>query len=113
MTLTLTFDPQDSTELARRINFWVLDDAGFKNYQAGESASNVAVAAGSREEANTRSANFTASGFGPYTVLVYNNSRVPATYSLLADGGVLIDDANQTTTARQAAGTTVTVPARR
>jgi hypothetical protein len=31
-----------------------------------------------------------------YTVLVYNNSKLPATYTLDVKGGVLIDDAGQT-----------------
>ena len=81
MTLRLTFDPRDNQELARRLSFWVLDDQGFKRYQAGENAGDVAVAAGNRVSApgeeNVRSASFTSSGFGPYTVIVYNNSPRP------------------------------------
>jgi uncharacterized surface protein with fasciclin (FAS1) repeats len=111
ITLVMTYDPQDSTELARRINFWVLDDAGFKRFQAGDSASTVALAAGSKffldpDTSNRRSATFNATGFGPYTVIVQNNSRVPATYELTATGGVLLDDSAQTITAQQAGGVT-------
>lgn len=110
ITLVLTYDPQDSTELARRINFWVLDSAGFVRYQDGESASDVAIAAGTKsfldpDTSNKREASFKATGFGPYTVIVQNNSRVPATYELTATGGVLIDDSAQTLTAQQAGGT--------
>lgn len=101
--LLLTFDPQDSSELARRMNFWVLDENAWNRYQdASENVvlSNIATAAGSSHpqlQGNQRSASFTSSGFGPYTVIVYNNSRVPATYSLRVDGGILVDDDNQTT----------------
>jgi len=109
VTLVMTYDPQDNTELARRINFWVLDEAGFKRFQAGDSASTVALAAGSKffldpDTSNKRSASFKSTGFGPYTVIVQNNSRVPATYELTATGGLLIDDSAQTITAQQAGG---------
>ena len=115
ITLRLTFDPRDNQELARRLSFWVLDDQGFKRYQAGENAGDVAVAAGNRVSApgeeNVRSASFTSSGFGPYTVIVYNNSRVPATYELGVTGGLLVDDSLQTITAQEATTGTVTVAA--
>ncbi len=107
ITLVLAFDPQDSTELARRMNFWVLDQNGFNRFLSPSEdiiLSNIATAAGSSHPdlaANERSANFTASGFGPYTVIVYNNSTVPATYSLKVTGGILIDDSGQTITAMQ------------
>jgi uncharacterized surface protein with fasciclin (FAS1) repeats len=109
VTLVMTYDPQDNTELARRINFWVLDQSGFQRYQSGESASTVALAAGSKffldpDTSNRRSATFNATGFGPYTVIVQNNSRVPATYQLTATGGILIDDSAQTITAQQGGG---------
>jgi uncharacterized surface protein with fasciclin (FAS1) repeats len=113
ISLVLTYDPQDSTELSRRINFWVLDSAGFQRYQDGDSASAVAIAAGSRsfadpESSNRRVAAFNATGFGPYTVIVQNNSRVPATYQLTVTGGELIDDSAQTLTAQQAGGVAAT-----
>ena len=115
ITLRLTFDPRDNQELARRLGFWVLDDQGFRRYQAGENAGDVAVAAGNRVstpgEDNVRSASFNASGLGSYTVIVYNNSRVPATYSLSATGGTLVDDAQQTITAQQNVTGTVTTTA--
>jgi uncharacterized surface protein with fasciclin (FAS1) repeats/nucleoid-associated protein YgaU len=109
--LTLTFDPQDSSELARRLGFWVLTQDGLKRYIEGESPIDLAVAAGTRDSVtggavNVRSAAFTASGTEPYTVIVYNNSNIPATYSLVATGGMLVDDSGQTTTAQQAAPVT-------
>jgi len=108
VTLTLSYDPQDSTELARRLNFWVLDPDGFKRYTDATTnvvLSEIAIAAGSGApglQANQRQAKFTASGFGPYTVIVYNNSTVPATYQLVAQGATLTDDSQQSTTAQQA-----------
>lgn len=116
ITLRLTFDPRDNQELARRLGFWVLDDQGFRRYQAGQNAGDVAVAAGNRVstpgEDNVRSASFNASGFGVYTVIVYNNSRVPATYELSVTGGTLLDDSQQTITAQEmVTGTTTTTTA--
>ena len=40
-------------------------------------------------------ANFTASGHGNYTVIVYNNSGIPAEYLLTVEGGVLKDEIQQ------------------
>lgn len=118
IVLTLSFDPQDNSELARRLNFWVLDDAGFTRFtDAGSNVvlSQIAIAAGSSEPdlaPNQRQARFTASGFGPYTVVVYNNSSVPGSYTLRVDGGILVDDSNQTLTARTTTtGTTTTAGA--
>ena len=101
ITLTFAFDPQDSSELARRTNFWVLTEDDFRRYadaSVNVILSEVAIAAGSQApdlQPNQRQAKFTASGFGPYVVIVYNNANVPATYSLKVDGGILIDDSGQ------------------
>jgi uncharacterized surface protein with fasciclin (FAS1) repeats len=115
IVLTLSFDPQDSTELARRLNFWVLDQSGFRLYQdpnTNSILSQLAIAAGSSQaglQANQRRATFNAAGFGPYTVIVYNNSTVPGSYNLVVSGGILIDDAGQTLTAQRGVTTTVGV----
>ncbi|MGL4650622.1 MAG: LysM peptidoglycan-binding domain-containing protein, partial [Caldilineaceae bacterium] len=104
--LTLAFDPQDNSELSRRINFWVLDNAGLTAYVGGTNASEVAIAAGNRTFSglsNERVATFKATGVGPYTVIVYNNSQVPATYTLTAKGAILQDDSLQTDTAQELA----------
>jgi uncharacterized surface protein with fasciclin (FAS1) repeats len=106
VTLNLTFDPQDSSELARRLNFWVLDTAGLNQYLRGTSPGEVAIAAGNRTfrgDTNERVASFNAVGLGPYTVIVYNNSRVPGSYTLTVEGGVLSDGSGQTRTAQEAA----------
>ena len=106
ISLSLTFDPQDSSELARRLNFWVLDQAGFAQFQAGANPSEVAIAAGNRTfraDTNERVANFKAVGEGEYVVLVYNTSQVPGSYTISATGGLLSDDSGQTRTAQLAA----------
>lgn len=114
ITLTLSYDPQDSSELARRLNFWVLDTAGFTRYTDASSnvvLSQIAIAAGSGAPGllpNQRQAKFTASGMGPYVVIVYNNSTVVGTYTLRVDGGTLIDDSNQSLTASQSVSGTTT-----
>mgnify|MGYP005849721503 CR=1 FL=1 len=117
VTLTLSFDPQDNPELARRINFWVLTPDGFARYaDPGNRTApgQLALAAGSSEPgfaANQRRATFGITGFGPYTVIVYNTSNVPATYTLRADGGLLSDDSRQTLTAQRAGTPAAAAPA--
>ncbi len=108
ITLRLSFDPRDNQELARRLNFWVLDEQGLVRYQSGENASDIAVANGNRVttpgDENVRTTSFFAPGLGTYTVIVYNNSRIPATYELSATSAVLVDGSQQPTSAQEAAG---------
>ena len=44
------------------------------------------------DNSNKRTATVKSSGFGPYTVIVQNNSRVPATYDLRQMAAFYIDD---------------------
>lgn len=112
--LTLTIDPQDNSEVLRKVSFLVLNEDGFKKFLDGASATNLAIAAGNRlfdGSSNVRVASFNAVGSSPMTVIVYNNSEFAASYSLTAEGAVIVDDAGQTTTAKDAApvaSTTVT-----
>ncbi len=106
VTLTISYEPSDSQELARRLNFWVLDPEGFNRFLSGDSLSSVAMAAGSSTidtEPNERAANFRSVGFTDYTVIVYNTSNVPGSYTLVAEGALLKDDSGQTLTAQEAA----------
>jgi uncharacterized surface protein with fasciclin (FAS1) repeats len=100
MTLRLTFDPQDNSELARRLNFWVLTAQGLQQIVNGsDEASDIAIATGNRVfrgQNNERVASFRSSGTGAFTVIVYNNATVPGSYNLTVEGGTLIDDAAQT-----------------
>ncbi len=105
ITLRLTIEPQDSSELARRLNFWVLDSAGFNQFIGGTDASDVAIAAGNRVfrgQENERVASFRATGTGNYVVIVYNNAAVPGTYGLSIEGGLLVDDNGQTNESQSA-----------
>lgn len=109
VTLRLTIEPQDNSELARRLNFWVLDPAGFNQYLGGSDPSDVAIAAGNRVfrgQDNERVASFQVAGSGSYTVIVYNNATVPGTYELTIENGLLIDDSGQTNES-MASGTAV------
>lgn len=111
ITLRLTIEPQDSSELARRLNFWVLDSTGFSQFLGGTDASDVAIAAGNRVFRgleNERVASFRATGTGNYTVIVYNNATVPGSYELSIEGGLLIDDNGQTNESQSAGVSTTT-----
>lgn len=99
VTLRLTFEPQDNSELARRLNFWVIDPSGFNQFMNGSDPSDVAIAAGNRVfrgQDNERVASFQMAGADAYTIIVYNNATVAGTYQLTVENGVLIDDAGQT-----------------
>ena len=103
ITLTLAYEPQNNPNLRGFVNFLVLTEDGLRRYLAGEDARSLNVATGSPLQfdavGNKMAASFRDSGRGNYTVIVYNNSDLPVTYALSAEGGALIDDANQTLTA--------------
>ncbi len=103
ITLTLAYEPQDNPNLRGFVNFYVLTEDGLRRYLAGGDLRTLNVAAGSPLQfdpvGNKMAAAFRDSGRGNYTVIVYNNSDLPITYALGVDGGVLIDNANQTLTA--------------
>ena len=92
MKLTLTYD--------QGANFWVLDDAGLRAVIAGERPHTVNIAAGNRSEnapSNQLSAEVKAAGLSKYTVIVYNDSKGPTSYTLKVENGTLFDDSGQTT----------------
>jgi hypothetical protein len=101
IVLTLDFDPKDNLALADNLNFWVLDEEGLKRVIIGSRPEDVGIATGSvvrfgADKGKLRAV-INASGKGKYTVVVYNNSAVPATYLLRANGGLLSDETAQTT----------------
>jgi len=100
VALTLNYDPQNNPNLKGFVNFFVLDEDGLRRFQAGEDPKSLAIAGGSPLQfdriGNKMSVAFRVSGRGHYTVVVYNNSLVPVTYTLVAEGGTLFDNANQT-----------------
>jgi len=108
VALTLVHDPQDVPNLLGLINFMVLDEDGLRRFTAGEDPDELQLAKGSPLNfdpiGNKQSVAFQASGRGAYTVIVYNNSTTAIRYSLVAEGGTLIDNANQSLTAAAQAG---------
>lgn len=105
--LRLAYDPQDQQVLTGNVNFWVLDEDGLRRMINGEKAVDLNLATGFpvpySPHLNEVQASFTASGHGPYTVVVYNNAPISATYALSIDGGLLIDQYGQTNEAKAAA----------
>lgn len=115
ITLTLTYDPQDKPELDRGIGFWVLDVNGLRQVEAGARfhEANVSIAAGTREANapnNQLRASFKAAGMSRYTVVVYNNSSVPATYVLKAERATLVDESGQVSAVTPSAVTAEATP---
>jgi hypothetical protein len=100
IVLTLSYDPQDP-QLAGLVNFIVLSEDGLRRFLAGEDATDLDVAAGSPLQfgsaRNRLQGALKDSGRGNYTVIVFNESNTPITYELLAQNGVLLDNAGQTT----------------
>lgn len=116
VALTLNYEPQDNPNLKGFVNFFVLDEDGLRRFLAGEDPESLSIAGGSPLQfdriGNKMSVAFRVSGRGHYTVVVYNNSLLPITYTLVAEGGTLMDNANQTlsTTAPAAEPTATPVP---
>lgn len=113
--LTLTYEPQNNPNLKGLVNFFVLDEDGLRRFLAGSDPQAMALAAGAPLQfdpiGNKVRGAFRASGRGQYTVVVYNNALLPVHYTLTADGGLLTDNANQTTTtAAQAEPTAAPTP---
>lgn len=106
VALTLIHDPQDVPNLRGLINFMVLDEDGLRRFTAGEDPDQLQLAKGSPLNfdpiGNKQSVAFQAAGRGAYTVIVYNNSATAIRYTLVAEGGTLIDNANQSLTSAQA-----------
>ena len=71
----------------------MLTEEGLRSVLAGGPPVNYDIATGSfglyGTDQDKLFASFQASGRGKYTVIVYNNSSVPARYILSAEGGVL------------------------
>ncbi|NJN81954.1 MAG: hypothetical protein HC802_06470 [Caldilineaceae bacterium] len=101
VTLSMDFEPRDSQTLAENINFWVLNEDGLRRVASGARPEDVNIATGGRIQfgpsRGTLRAVFTPSGRGQYTVIVYNNSDVPAKFLLTAEEALLEDESGSTT----------------
>jgi hypothetical protein len=107
------YDPLDQPALYGNVNFWVLDQAGLNAIIRGDKPVDVNLATGFPVPfspfPNELQANFNASGKEPYTVVVYNQTSLPATYEIVIDGGQLSDRFGQTLEAKAAASTSSAV----
>ncbi len=107
VTLDLVYDPLDRKELIGNLNFWVLTEDGVRRMIRGDNPADLNLATGFQAPfspfPNELQAQFQATGLGPYTTVVFNNSKVPATYSLDIQGGLLVDQYGQTNESKAAA----------
>jgi hypothetical protein len=97
--VTLVVEP--ATALAAdAVNFVVLTDDGLKQFLAGVDPLVVKTAIGSPllfdQIGNRLTALVPGNHSTGYTVIVYNNSKMPVSYALQVQGGLLRDDAGQT-----------------
>lgn len=97
VTLTLSMDPNGAQN---SVNMWVLNHQELQSYQAGAKLSTVALAAGNpmpgKSDPYKAQSSFKAVGNERYTVVVYNRTQSPASYTLTANGANLTDDSGQT-----------------
>jgi hypothetical protein len=101
VTLLLDVNPKDNEALQGNVNLWVLDADGLRRVIAGTPPDQLSLASGARVESGPNEgkyrADFTPVGRNPYTVIVFNATEIPATYTLQVIGGGLEDTLGQTT----------------
>jgi hypothetical protein len=94
VVLTLDYAPLDQEALKDNINFWVVDEDGMRRIISGARPEDHALAGGSEvrfgPDKGKLQAAFQSSGKGTYAVIVYNNSAVPATYTIATSGATLL-----------------------
>jgi hypothetical protein len=99
VVLTMDYSPRGRQELDGRINFWIVDEDGMRRIVSGARPEDVALAAGSEVsfgvDKGKLQAAFQSSGKGQYAVIVYNDSAVPAAYSIVTNGGLLLAPAQE------------------
>jgi hypothetical protein len=97
--VTLVVEPAEVLE-NHAVNFVVLSEDGMTKFASGVDPLTVKTAVGSPllfdKAGNRLTALVPGSLETEYTVVVFNNGKLPATYTLQVEGGVLIDDAGQT-----------------
>jgi hypothetical protein len=94
VVVTLDYAPKNDNMLRGNINFWVVDEDGMRRIAAGARPEDHALASGAEvvygPDKGKLQGSFHASGRGKYSVILFNTSTVPASYSLRTDGGVLL-----------------------
>lgn len=101
VTVMLDYDPKDVEALRGHINFWVLDSDGLRRVVAGGRPQDYSLASGAPipsgpDEGKLRGS-FTVSGRDEYTLIVHNDTEVPASYTVQAAGATIRDTLGQTT----------------
>jgi hypothetical protein len=94
VVLTLDYAPRGLQEVDGNVNFWVVDEDGMRRIISGARPEDHALAGGSEvrfgPDKGKLQAAFQASGKGTYAVIVYNNSAIPATYTVATNGATLL-----------------------
>ncbi len=94
VVLTLDYAPRDQEALKGNINFIVVDEDGMRRIVSGGRPEDYGLAGGAEvrfgPDKGKLQAAFQASGKGTYAVIVSNNSAVPATYTIAANGATLL-----------------------
>ena len=94
VVLTLDYAPRDQEALKGNINFIVVDEDGMRRIVSGGRPEDYGLAGGAEvrfgPDKGKLQAAFQASGKGTYAVIVSNNSAVPATYTISANGATLL-----------------------
>jgi hypothetical protein len=98
--VTLAYEPKFARELEGNLNFWVLNEDGLRQVIDGARPIDHNLATGEivrfGPNFGALEAVFTASGMGTYTIIAFNNSTLPATYTLSVQGGFLEDNSGKT-----------------
>jgi uncharacterized surface protein with fasciclin (FAS1) repeats len=110
VVVELTYDPQDSQALDNGLNFYIFDEAQFRRLNTAPSRAEN-TAAGELVSRSPKTKRATVSNpFRTYTIVVSNDSDVPANYTLTVENAILTDGSAQSITAQEL-GVTGTVTA--
>jgi uncharacterized surface protein with fasciclin (FAS1) repeats len=106
VVIEMTYNPQDQQALDNGLNFYVLTEDQFRGWTR-PSEPNTSVGTLLSGTPKTKRATL-ADPLRNYTVVVSNDSDVPADYTLTVQNAVLIDESGQSTTAQELGATGVT-----
>lgn len=106
VVLEMTYNPQDQQALDNGLNFYVLTEDQFRGWTR-PSEPNTSIGTLLSGTPKTKRANIK-EPLRNYTVVVSNDSDVPADYTLTVQNAVLIDESGQSTTAQALGATGVT-----
>lgn len=80
---------------ATNLNFWVFDEAGFRQYLTDTDPATLALTSGKavfRSASNERVAGFRAVDTAPYTVVIYSkNGTLPISYTVRIEGAKILE----------------------